>query len=199
MLIKSYPFADGIEDAAVVISLVPQGLLLMITVAYALGAVRIAGKGALVQQSNAVESISHVDVLCLDKTGTLTTNRILFEAVHPLNNQPEDFIKARLADYIASSGAGNRTAKAVAEALSGQNRSAHSQIPFSSARKWAAVSFAEGDNTGTYVFGAPEMMRKALSSEIQFNNLLNDLAGTRVASVTIGSLIPYHSTRRYSG
>ncbi len=183
-------FADGIEDAAVVISLVPQGLLLMITVAYALGAVRIAAKGALVQQSNAVESISHVDVLCLDKTGTLTTNRILFNAVHPLNNQTEEYGRTSLANYIASTGAANRTAEAVAEALPGQQRTAHSQIPFSSARKWAAASFKEGDAPGTFVFGAPEMMQKALPAEIKFDDTLNELAeqGLRV-------LLLAHSTQ----
>ena len=175
-------FTEGIEDAAVVISLVPQGLLLMITVAYALGAVRIAAKGALVQQSNAVESISHVDVLCLDKTGTLTTNRILFEAIHPLNNQSADVIQQCLADYIENTGAGNRTAEAVANALTGQKRTVHAQIPFSSARKWAAASFAEDEQTGTFVFGAPEMMREALPTDIEFTDQLNDLAqqGLRV-------------------
>ena len=69
--------------AAVVVALVPQGLFLMTTVAYAMGAVRVAGKGALIQEPNAVESVSHVDLLCLDKTGTLTTNRIRLHTVIP--------------------------------------------------------------------------------------------------------------------
>ena len=64
--------------------LVPNGLFLSITLAYALGAVRIIKYGALVQQSNAIESLSNVTVLCLDKTGTLTANRLQVNAVHPI-------------------------------------------------------------------------------------------------------------------
>ena len=67
---------ETVQIAAVIVALVPQGLFFMTTVTYATGAVRMAGKGALIQQANAIESMSHVDVLCMDKTGTLTTNRI---------------------------------------------------------------------------------------------------------------------------
>ena len=66
---------DVVADATLLAGLVPNGLFVSIAVAYALGAVRIIRFGALVQQSNAIESLSHVDVLCLDKTGTLTANR----------------------------------------------------------------------------------------------------------------------------
>ncbi len=147
-------FAETVEEAAVAISLIPQGLLLMITVAYALGAVRIATRGVLVQQSNAVESLSHVDVLCLDKTGTLTTNRILFHALHPLGDSSEDQLRQRLGDYIASVGADTRTGEAIVNAISGRSHPTTAVIPFSSARKWAAGSFEHG----TYVLGAPEMV-----------------------------------------
>jgi cation-transporting ATPase E len=152
---RGEPFDEGVEDTAVVLSLVPQGLLLLITVAYALGSVRLAGRGALVQQSNAVESLSHVDVLCLDKTGTLTTNRILFHALHPLDGTSEAEMRQSLGDYIASTGSRNRTAEAVAEAITGTVRTVVTEIPFSSARKWSAASFAD---SGTYILGAPEML-----------------------------------------
>ena len=66
---------EGVQIVAVVAGLVPNGLILVITTAYALGALRMAGKGAVLQRANAVESLSHVDILCLDKTGTLTSGR----------------------------------------------------------------------------------------------------------------------------
>lgn len=154
------PFSDGVEDVAVVISLVPQGLLLMITVAYALGAVRIARKGALVQQMNAVESLSNVDVLCMDKTGTLTTNRILFDALHPLPEVGEARFRAALGDFVASSSAKNRTAEAIATAVTGSARPLVAEIPFSSTRKWSAASFEEG----SFVLGAPEMILPNLAN-----------------------------------
>ena len=72
---------DVVADATLLAGLVPNGLFVSIAVAYALGAIRILRFGALVQQANAIESLSHVDVLCLDKTGTLTANRLEVEAV----------------------------------------------------------------------------------------------------------------------
>ena len=79
-LIKAIPLPEGVQQATVIAGLVPNGLFVAIAVAYALAAVRIVRFGALVQQANAVESLSNVDVLCLDKTGTLTTNRLRMEA-----------------------------------------------------------------------------------------------------------------------
>ncbi len=78
-ILKAISLPEGVQQATVVVGLVPNGLFVAIAVAYALGAVRIARQGALVQQANAIESLSNVDVLCLDKTGTLTTNRLKFE------------------------------------------------------------------------------------------------------------------------
>ena len=77
------PFVELVQRLVVVVGLVPQGLLLAIVVAYALGAMRVAGQGALVQQTNAIESLSNVDTFCLDKTGTLTTNRLKLADVRP--------------------------------------------------------------------------------------------------------------------
>jgi cation-transporting ATPase E len=78
------PLVEWVRVAAVIVALVPQGLFFMTAVAYAMGAVRVAGEGALIQQSNAVESISNMNVLCLDKTGTMTSNRIKLESVYPV-------------------------------------------------------------------------------------------------------------------
>ncbi len=90
---------EGVQIVAVVAGLVPNGLILVITTAYALGALRMAGKGALLQRANAVESLSHVNILCLDKTGTLTANRLALHAVHPLA-VPEAELRAALATKV---------------------------------------------------------------------------------------------------
>ncbi|MCL4877145.1 MAG: HAD-IC family P-type ATPase [Anaerolineae bacterium] len=183
-LYQEKPLSDSVEDMAVVISLVPQGLLLMITVAYALGAVRIARKGALVQQSNAVESLSNVNVLCMDKTGTLTTNRILFHGLHPFDGLGTDGFQQLLGDYIASTGSKNRTAEAIAAAIQGTAIPPVAEVPFSSTRKWAAASFSNGSKPGTCILGAPEVLRTQVKihDEAVFAQKLETLAnqGLRV-------------------
>jgi cation-transporting ATPase E len=99
---------ESVRMAVVIAGLIPNGLFLAIAVAYAMGAVRIAGKGALVQQANAVESLSHVDVLCLDKTGTLTTNRFKVAETLALRGTEAEF-RRQLGSYAASSSDGSPT------------------------------------------------------------------------------------------
>ena len=113
------PFVELVQRLVVVIGLVPQGLLLAVVVAYALGAMRVAGQGALVQQINAIESLSNVDTFCLDKTGTLTTNRLQLEGVRPLGIDGDD-LRGRLSDFVASATTGNKTSEAIADALPGE-------------------------------------------------------------------------------
>jgi cation-transporting ATPase E len=157
--IEEKPFNQIVESAAVVVSLVPQGLLLMITVAYALGALRIARKGALIQQINAVESLSNVDVLCLDKTGTLTTNKIQLRQIVPID-MDEDSLRQQLGDFVASTGRVNRTAEAIAEICPGETREVTAEIPFSSEYKWSGASFADA---GSYILGAPEVLLRHIN------------------------------------
>ena len=78
---------DTVFAAAVLITLVPQGLALMLTVTYAAAAVRISRLGALAQRQSAIESMSRIDTFCSDKTGTLTTQRIRFAALEPIDRR----------------------------------------------------------------------------------------------------------------
>jgi cation-transporting ATPase E len=155
------PLVEHVRAAAVIAALVPQGLAFMVTVTYAMAAVRLAGKGALIQQMNAVESSSHIDVLCLDKTGTLTTNDLALEALVPLAVDESD-LRRRLGVFVASASAGNRTTAAIAAACAGAPLPANDEALFSSERKWSALAFADEAMRGAYVLGAPEMLRPAL-------------------------------------
>ena len=123
----------------------------------------MAGKGALIQQANAVESMSNVDVLCLDKTGTLTTNRIRLHAMRPLSAQEED-VASILGDYVVNASGGNHTSEAIAAAFAGQTRHVSDEVPFSSARKWSALAMDDPARRGVYVLGAPEMLQPHLQS-----------------------------------
>jgi cation-transporting ATPase E len=169
-LLKGVPVVEWIRVAAVIVAMIPQGLFFMSTVAYAMGIVRVAGKGALIQEANAVESISHVNLLCLDKTGTLTTNRFELEEVIPLSDAPgggEAELKRLLGSYAASVPGGNQTTAAILAACGGQARPVEQQVPFSSERKWSAVAFAAPHlPTGAYVLGAPEVLRPNLKADV---------------------------------
>jgi cation-transporting P-type ATPase E len=166
--------ADSVENSTIVAGLVPNGLFLSIAVAYALGAVRILRFGALVQQANAIESLSHVDVLCLDKTGTLTANRLQVAGVFPLGSSDLD-VERVLGIMAASASGGNKTSEALRAAWPSPPQRLAGEIPFSSARKWSAVAFADeggephkgepGEGSqlrGVYALGAPEMLRPYL-------------------------------------
>ncbi len=155
---RSQTLNEVVQRAAVIAGLIPAGLLLAITLSYAMGSVRMLGQNVLIQQTNAVESLSNVDVLCLDKTGTLTTNEIELHSIYPIDeSEPE--LRSQLGNFAASTRSGNRTSEAVLIACSGYAKPIRNEIPFSSARKWSAIEFA--DQPGTYVLGAPEMLMKS--------------------------------------
>lgn len=154
--------ADSVENSTIVAGLVPNGLFLSIAVAYALGAVRILRFGALVQQSNAIESLSHVDVLCLDKTGTLTANRLHVVEMYPVAASEAE-IGCALGAMAASASGGNKTLEAIGAAWPSPPYPVAGEIPFSSVRKWSAVAFASREGApaglhGVFALGAPEML-----------------------------------------
>ena len=167
-VMREIPMVESVRMAAVIVALVPQGLFFMTTVAYAMGAVRVAGKGALIQELNAVESTSHVNLLCLDKTGTLTANRIKLHAMFPVRDPlgaDEAELRRVLGDYAASTPGGNRSILAMKEAFHGQARRVEEEVPFSSERKWSALAFDDSALRGVYVLGAPEVLGPHLQFE----------------------------------
>ncbi len=159
--IGGVPFVESVRMATVVLALIPNGLVLSIALTYALGAMRLLGKDMLVQQFNAVESLSNVDVLCTDKTGTLTSGVIKLEETLALGAE-QGRLAQLLGAFSASTTDANRTIEALREGLpSGRLTAAHEAF-FSSERKWSGLAFAEGESRGTYVLGAPEMVAPAL-------------------------------------
>ena len=164
LIYRDTPLVESVRAASVIFGLAPSSLFLMIVTAYALGAVRIANKGALVQQANSVESLCHVTVLCLDKTGTLTANKICLEGIHPVGALPDAELRRVLGIFAASVSASNKTTDAIATACEGESRPFREEVPFSSALKWSALSLDGGDLRGVYVLGAPEVLQPFLAS-----------------------------------
>lgn len=183
-VMREVPLVEGVRVAAVIVALVPQGLFFMTTIAYAMGAVRVAGKGALIQQANAIESTSNINLLCLDKTGTLTTNHIKLHAMRSvgdaLGNEAE--LRRILGDCVVSVASGNRTVAAIKEAFGGRARRVEEEVPFSSERKWSALAFADPALRGVYVLGAPEVLRAYLQSDTDLSSQIDEWAkeGLRV-------------------
>jgi cation-transporting ATPase E len=152
------PVADTVLAAAVVLGIVPSGLFLMIVVTYSMGAVRLANQDALVQGTNAVESLSNVDIFCMDKTGTLTANKMRLAEVQPIGGATEADVRRMLGIFARSTSAGTKTSEALAEANPGEKHPIVVEVPFSSAYKWSGVSADEEDFRGVFALGAPEFL-----------------------------------------
>jgi cation-transporting P-type ATPase E len=137
-----------------IVNLVPEGLILLISVTAAVSAYKMARRGVLAQQLNAIESLASVDTLCTDKTGTLTESRLRVIGVVPASGEDEASLARALATYAASAPARNLTLEAIADAdlAETDGRALVAQVPFSSRRRWSALDL--GDER--LVLGAPE-------------------------------------------
>ena len=157
----------GWQDAAVgtiaaIVAMIPLGLVLMKSIAFAVGAVRLANRKVLVQELPAVEGLARVDLICLDKTGTLTEGDIVFDDAHALAVTPPDGWTDVLAWYGAEPEA-NATARCLGDPYPVQRvLEPEARIAFSSARKWSAVGFP---GSGTWVLGGPEMVFAASADD----------------------------------
>ncbi len=150
-----------------VVGMIPQGLVLLTSMNFALGSATLARRGVLVQELPAVETLARVDALCLDKTGTLTTGGIRVRAMERANGVSDDLSQQlRTALEGLSNDRANATAIAISDALSEGNLDDVAgtgkggptlngwTVAFSSVRKWSAW----GDESGTWILGAPEII-----------------------------------------
>jgi len=153
---RDEPIAEATAAAtAGIVNMVPEGLILLASVTFAAAAIQLARRGALAQQLNAIESLASVDVVCLDKTGTLTEGTLrvveLVEAPGVVGAE----LASELGRFAGSAAGRNRTLAAISEAYPSQPEPADERVPFSSGRGWSAIR-----RGGTwYVLGAPEHFR----------------------------------------
>ncbi|MGY2084920.1 HAD-IC family P-type ATPase [Blastococcus sp. SYSU DS0539] len=157
--LEGLPLVRVVQTTAVLSGLVPYGLFFLVTVAYTVGAARSSGRGALVQQVNAVESVSNVDVVCTDKTGTLTTGRLNLAEVYPVGALDAGAAEELVGSLARSTDAPNLTTTALAAALPGLAWTVHDEIPFASSLRWSALR----TDDGVYVLGAPDRLAPRLS------------------------------------
>jgi len=186
-VIGGVPFVESVRMSTVILALIPNGLVLSIALTYALGAIRLLGKDVLVQQFNAVESLSNVDVLCTDKTGTLTSGVVTFEELAGLG--ADDARAARLLGaFSASTTDANRTIEALRTAFPAERQPAAHEAFFSSERKWSGLAFADGEARGTYVLGAPEVLAPALAAGADWRGRADEWAARGLRVVMFAGL-----------
>ena len=142
-----------------IVNLVPEGLILLISLTAAVSAFKVAQRGVLAQQLNAIESLASVDMVCTDKTGTLTEPTLRVVGLVPADGAGEAILARELARYAASSPTRNLTLQAIADAGLADVTASRvaAQVPFSSRRRWSALDL--GDER--LVFGAPERFARA--------------------------------------
>jgi cation-transporting ATPase E len=153
---RATPFAEaGRTAVAALVPLVPEGLVLLMSLTIAVAAVRLARLGLLAQRLNAVESLASVDVVCLDKTGTLTDNRLRVVGFEAVDGTGDAELRELLAVFAASSAARNATLQAITADAPADPEPVLAEVPFTSARKWSGLAVA---GRGTLVLGAPDVL-----------------------------------------
>ncbi|MFM0259791.1 HAD-IC family P-type ATPase [Paraburkholderia sediminicola] len=151
-------------------ALVPEGLVLVSTLAFAMGALRAAQKQVLVQKLGAVESLSHLTVLCMDKTGTLGTNHLQFHSLVPFSGST-DAVGRFLQLFVGAVGSQNQTTEAIASAYPALKSNVLGELPFSSETKLSAVRLNVDGKEFSLWLGAPEALGEKLLTPSQREQL----------------------------
>jgi cation-transporting P-type ATPase E len=159
--VRSVSLEEAAQTAtAGLVTLIPEGLVLLMSVTFAVAAVRLAKRQTLVQQMSATESLAAVDTICVDKTGTLTAGELRLSGVAFADGVEKAAGEAALARFAASAGDRNRTLETIAERYPGEAGRVSAEVPFSSEWKWSGVTLA-GADAATYVLGAPDVLAEA--------------------------------------
>ncbi|MFF3528614.1 HAD-IC family P-type ATPase [Streptomyces rubiginosohelvolus] len=163
LVVKDNNFKDSVaRTVGGIVPMIPEGLVLLTSVAFAIGVVRLGRKQCLVQELPAIEGLARVDVVCLDKTGTLTEGGMDVTEVRPLNGSDEAYVKDVLRTFGASDPRPNASLQAIIDAYPQREEAAWTvtdAMPFSSARKYSGAAFAEADGTASaWLLGAPDVL-----------------------------------------
>ncbi|MFD3813737.1 HAD-IC family P-type ATPase [Streptomyces rubiginosohelvolus] len=163
LVVKDNNFKDSVaRTVGGIVPMIPEGLVLLTSVAFAIGVVRLGRKQCLVQELPAIEGLARVDVVCLDKTGTLTEGGMDVTEVRPLNGSDEAYVQEVLRTFGASDPRPNASLQAIIDAYPQRDEAAWTvtdAMPFSSARKYSGAAFAEADGTASaWLLGAPDVL-----------------------------------------
>ncbi|MEU0356406.1 HAD-IC family P-type ATPase [Streptomyces cyaneofuscatus] len=199
LVVKDNNFKDSVaRTVGGIVPMIPEGLVLLTSVAFAIGVVRLGRKQCLVQELPAIEGLARVDVVCLDKTGTLTEGGMDITEVRPLNGSDEAYVHQVLRSLGSSDPRPNASLQAIIDAYpaggtsdKGDKSDKGNQgeeaswavtdaLPFSSARKYSGAAFTETDGTSSaWLLGAPDVLLPEGDPTLEEIELLNQ-QGLRV-------------------
>ena len=175
-------FDSVVTTAAALLGMLPKGLMLLITISLATGVIKLAKKKVLVQDLYSVETLAHVDTLCLDKTGTITEGRMRVSDLWVINDK---VLKFPLKDVMSAFGLQMNDNNATFLALKDYFQEnvtfeVLDKVAFSSERKWSSISFKE---VGTVVVGAPERLIERTDEKLSKKVLDTQKEGKRILGI----------------
>ncbi|GAA2292689.1 cation-translocating P-type ATPase [Streptomyces kunmingensis] len=161
LVVKEHGFKDSVaRTVGGIVPMVPEGLVLLTSVAFAIGVIRLGRQQCLVQELPAIEGLARVDTVCLDKTGTLTEGGMDVAELRPLDGADESHVRDVLGALGGSDPRPNASLQAIIDAYpEDQGWRCTQALPFSSARKYSGAAFSESDGTSSaWLLGAPDVL-----------------------------------------
>ena len=189
LVIRKVELVEAAQTAtAGLITLIPEGLVLLMSVTFAVAAVKLANRSTLVQQMSATESLASVDTICVDKTGTLTDGNLSLVGIESAYVTDTKLAQRELGRFAASAGEQNRTLQAIGEEFPGEAEQVIDEVTFSSDWKWSGLTFDDGSGPVSLVLGAPDLMIE--SGALTLNETMSERlrveteAGRRVVALS---------------
>lgn len=162
LVIRKVDLTEAAQTAtAGLITLIPEGMVLLMSVTFAVAAMKLARRNTLVQQMSATESLASVDTICVDKTGTLTDGELNVTGIESAYVTDDRLARRELGRYAASAGDRNQTLEAIANECPGEADRVSDEVVFSSEWKWGGLTFDDGADQVSLVMGAPDLMIQA--------------------------------------
>ncbi|WP_315080926.1 cation-translocating P-type ATPase [uncultured Clostridium sp.] len=185
LFVEAYFFRDEVIKSSVIstsaslLGMLPKGLVLLISISLATGVIKLAKKKVLVQDLYSVETLAHVDMLCLDKTGTITEGKMQVSNIEIFNNGIVPItVERAMSAFVNEMGDNNATFQALKDYFKGNDKfEVVDKTPFSSERKWSSISFKD---IGSIVVGAPEKLMLQSDFVMEDNLIESQRLGKRV-------------------
>ncbi|MGE4577141.1 MAG: HAD-IC family P-type ATPase [Candidatus Methanomethylophilaceae archaeon] len=172
-----------LKTATIILDVVPIALFLLITLTYMIAAIRMADTGLLLQRSNSVESMSHVNTVCMDKTGTITTNRLVFKKIDL--RMEEDRARKLIRIFMGSTGSRNRTVEVLRGEFGSEESNLIEEVQFSSERKYSAVRTEKDGTEYVVLMGVWDTLKDHVEDTMDIQEAITSLSRQGLRNVVL--------------